>query len=117
MKQLLIKLKIILNYNLFYISLFILLSIYIVIRINNRLDLSTYNINETCFDLIVTDYKFDGNKLSLELKGKEKLVGTYYIDSYDELLKLTNKIKYGVTLRVKGTLNLPINNTIHNNFK
>ena len=116
MKQLLIKLKIILNYNLFYISLFILLSIYIVIRINNRLDLSTYNINETCFDLIVTDYKFDGNKLSLELKGKEKLVGTYYIDSYDELLKLTNKIKYGVTLRVKGTLNLPINNTIPNTF-
>ena len=116
MKQLLIKLKIILNYNLFYISLFILLSIYIVIRINNRLDLSTYNINETCFDLIVTDYKFDGNKLSLELKGKEKLVGTYYIDSYDELLKITNKIKYGVILRIKVTLNLRINNKIPNTF-
>ncbi len=60
----------------------------------------------------ISDYKFDGNKLSLDLTGKEDLVATYYIDTKEELDTLKEQIKYGVTVLVHGDLKEPINNTI-----
>lgn len=62
--------------------------------------------------MTITDYEFDGNKLSLDLKGDEDLVGNYYIDNKEELNKLKENIKYGVKVKVEGTLKEPINNTI-----
>ncbi len=66
--------------------------------------------------MIVDNYKIDGNKLSLTLKGKESLIGSYYIDNYQELLYLKDNIKYGISLRIEGELSEPINNTIPNTF-
>ena len=66
--------------------------------------------------MIVSSFSFDGNKLSLNLSGDEDLVATYYIDTYDELLYLKDNIKYGVSLKIKGSLNEVMNNTIPNTF-
>ena len=64
------------------------------------------------FELIVNDYEFDGNKLSLELKGKEKLIANYYVNDYDELINLKDMIKYGIKVRVEGELKEPSKNTV-----
>lgn len=64
----------------------------------------------------VSSFSFDGNKLSLNLSGDEDLVATYYIDTYDELLYLKDNIKYGVSLKINGSLNEVMNNTIPNTF-
>lgn len=66
--------------------------------------------------MIVSSFKFDGNKLSMNLKGKEDLVATYYIDTYDELIYLKDNLKYGVSLKLNGELIEVINNTIPNTF-
>lgn len=66
--------------------------------------------------MIVDNFNIDGNKLSLTLKGRENLVGSYYIDTYDELLYLKDNIKYGVSINVEGSLKIPSNNTIPNTF-
>ena len=66
--------------------------------------------------MTVGNFNIDGNKLSLILKGRENLVGSYYIDTYDELLYLKDNIKYGVSVNVEGSLKIPSNNTIPNTF-
>ena len=66
--------------------------------------------------MTVGNFNIDGNKLSLILKGRENLVGSYYIDTYDELLYLKDNIKYGVIINVEGSLKIPSNNTIPNTF-
>ena len=66
--------------------------------------------------MMVNNYKFDNEKLSLTLDGDEDLIGTYYIKSDEELLYLKDNIKYGVSLKIKGKLEVPSNNTIPNTF-
>ena len=92
--------------------MFIILGIWCLL--GNILDSkeSIYQIDTNNFEMIVTNYEFDGNKLSLDLKGKENLVGTYYIESLDELNNLKENIRYGVKVRLQGDLKEPINNTI-----
>lgn len=96
--------------------LFILLSIYIIFRICLDNKESIYDINDNKFTMIVDSFNIEGNKLSLTLNGKEDLVGSYYIDTYDELLYLIDNIKYGVSINVEGSLKIPSNNTIPNTF-
>lgn len=66
--------------------------------------------------MIVNNYKFDNDKLSLTLDGDEDLIGIYYVKSEEELLYLKDNIKYGVSLKIKGKLEVPSNNTIPNTF-
>ena len=66
--------------------------------------------------MVISDYKYEGNKLSLTLDSKEDLIATYYIDSYKELLYLKDNIQYGKKVKVKGTLKVPNNNTVFKTF-
>lgn len=66
--------------------------------------------------MIVNNYKFDNDKLSLTLDGDEDLIGIYYVKSDEELLYLKDNIKYGVSLKIKGKLEVPSNNIIPNTF-
>lgn len=77
---------------------------------------SIYSDDTTIFELFVHNKKIDGNKVTLELSGVENLVGSFYIDSFEELERLDNTLKYGVKVRVLGNLNKPCNNTIPKNF-
>ena len=115
-KLLIIKLKTILHCNYFYIGLFIFLGLYVLLNINLDNNGSSYDLDDTNFTMLIDNYNFDGNKLSLTLKGKENLVASYYIDTYQDLLYLKDNIKYGVLVRVVGELSKPNNNTILNAF-
>ena len=106
------KLKIVLQSNLLYIILFIFLGIWVGINYLLEAKESIYNENDNKFIMTITDYKFDGNKLSLDLNGREDLVASYYISNEEELNTLKEKIKYGVKIEVLGELKAPINNTI-----
>ena len=66
--------------------------------------------------MIVSSYKFDEDKLSLTLDGDEDLVGTYYIKNDKELNYLKKNIKYGVNVKVDGSLELLSNNTVPSAF-
>lgn len=109
-----LRLKTILQYNVFFIVLLISIIIISLIRVNRPLK-SYYDINETKIYGILTSYKIDGNKLSFIIKGKDKIKGTYYIETYDEF-KIINKLLLGSEVLIEGTLNIPQNNTIPNTF-
>ncbi len=61
-------------------------------------------------------FKIDGDKLSGELKAKEKVQIIYYFKSEDELKKIKNKLSLGNILELDGTFSWPNNNTIPNTF-
>ena len=106
------KLKIVLQSNIFYIIFLIIIVLYILGNILLKENKSIFNINDSYFEGIINDYEFDGNKLTLELKGKETLIINYYINTYEELLDLKKQIKYGIKIKVKGQLKVSNNNTI-----
>lgn len=106
------KLRTILLQNKLYIILVILVIIYSFIFTTLIKHKSIYTGKEKTFECIVKEYKIDGNKLSLTLKSKEKLIGTYYITSEEEKEYLTNNIKIGSTLLINGELNTPSSNTV-----
>ena len=97
--------------------LFILciLSIVISFIICNIKVESRYDINENTIEGILIDSSIDGNKYSFIIKGKEKVKCTYYIQKESDLDKYKN-IKLGTKLKLKGTLNVPSNNTVPNTF-
>ena len=97
------KLKTILQSNKFYYFLFIFFCLFFIL---NKLipHQSLYSSQDNTFDLVITDYNFDGNKLSLDLKGIENLKGTYYIKNKQELTQLQETIKYGLKVNITGQL-------------
>ena len=56
------------------LKIILLFSLLLVCSFNNK----TIYKNESKIEGVITDYKIDGNKLSLELKAKEKIIGFYY---------------------------------------
>ena len=80
-----------------------------------REDKSIYDISDSSFELIVTDYELSDEKLSLTLDSKEELIGTYYVKE-GEYKYLSNNIKYGIKVNILGELELPSSNTVPNAF-
>ncbi len=114
--QLLIKLKTILHCKYTYVLLLILVSIITVFKIISDRKISYYSVDDNSFILVVDAFQFDGNKLTLELRGKEDLVGSYYIDTESQLQYLKDNIKYGVSLKIIGELKVPKENTVPKAF-
>ena len=104
------KLRIILNSKKFYIILFFFLIMYLVFYLFILQHNSLYQGDETEFIVKVINYDKKDEKVVFTLLGEEKIVGTYYSNMIDE------EFLYGVTLRVKGQLKNPSNNTVPNNF-
>ena len=97
-----------------YYLLLVIAVIYLIIFFSNYKIDHIYEEDETDFILTISNYKIDGNKLSLSFK--EKLVGTYYFKNYEEKEAFINKYSLGDIINVKGILNKPTNNTIPNTF-
>ncbi len=76
---------------------------------------SNYNINDTIIRGYLISKTIDGDKLSLVLKGKEKVKGTFYIKNYKDV-SLYESLPLGTNLELTGTLNMPNKNTIPNTF-
>lgn len=64
----------------------------------------------------ITNYIIDGNKLTITIKNKEKILGTYYIKTKQEQKYLAQKIKVGDKIKVIGELKQPNKNTTKNLF-
>ena len=73
-------------------------------------------IDENVIYGYVTYYLIDGDKLSLELYGKEKILCNYYFSDIYELNEFKKTYKLGDYIRVEGSLKEPSKNTIFNNF-
>lgn len=102
-----IKLRKILLSKYIYITLFIISLIYLVIYINIDFT-SKFEGSETKVDGEVLSIKYQGNKMTLTLKTKEKLIATYYFDTEEELNKTKKELSLGDTLTLEGELKSPI---------
>ncbi len=99
------KLKIIL---LFSLTIVLINTFYIV---NNNIYKSKYDINTNNVIGYVQDYKIKNNKLTIELKGKEKVLAIFYLKDNE-----TIDIKYGDYLKLTGSFKVPDKNTNFNLF-
>lgn len=109
------RLKIILQFNCFYILLGLFVLIYSIVVTKLIKYESVYDASVTYLEGKIIDYNIDGNKLDLIINGKEKVKATYYIKEENEI-HLVNNILVGSTIKLSGKFNEPINNTIPNTF-
>ncbi len=105
------KSKNILQYSI-YIILFISLIYSYIYNINFK---SKFN-DENVINGTVTYYIIDGNKLSIKLNSKEKIICTYYFTTKEELNEFKKNINLGDYIKLNGVLTIPSNNTIFNIF-
>ena len=110
------KLNQILQSKLFYILLFIVLGIYIFFNIFIIKRSSKYNINENTLQGKISFYKIDGDKLSITLEGKEKVIVNYYMKSESEKDYFENNLRISSLIYLTGNFNEPTNNTVPNTF-
>ena len=111
----LIKLRKILLFKSIYITLFIISLTYLVIYINIDFT-SSLEGSETKIDGEVLSIKYQGNKMTLTLKTKEKLIATYYFDTKEELNKTKQELSLGDTLTLEGELTKPISSLNFHGF-
>ena len=102
-----LKLRKILLYDYLYIILLILVILISIIRINIKPKLYYSNTNKIIG--IITNINIKDNKYNLTIKGKEKVLGTYY--SYKKI-----DISLGDKVEIIGDISLPNSNTNKNTF-
>ena len=112
--QFLKKLKNILQYNRLFLIVLIISILYTLISICILKPKSKYSENFGDVYGYILDYKIDGNKLSITLKAKEKIIITYYFKSEEE--KEHYKLSYGDYIYANGTFSIPKDNTNLNLF-
>ncbi len=108
------KLKNILQCNYIFYILLILSVLYVFINISYIDSKSKYTGKETKIYGYITDYKIDGDKLTITLKSKEKLIVNYYFKTKEE--KDNYKLNIGNYILVEGKLEMPKDNTNFNLF-
>ena len=74
------KLKI----KLLYSFLILIILVFSYLKFINDYKNSEYLLTDTQFKIKVTDFKIDGDKLSMQLKNKQKIIANYYIKTESE---------------------------------
>lgn len=110
------KLKIALLCNKYYLLLGIILIGYIIITTKFITYESKYNGNETEIYGKILDFSVNGDKLSLNILAKEKVIVNYYFKTEKEKKNILDNISLGDYIIVNGKLLKPTNNTIPNTF-
>ena len=104
-------LKILLKYKYFILMIITIILSYFITNIKRT---SKYDINETLIKGYIHNYKIDGNKLTIEVIGKEKIIGNYY---FKEKADVDNfNLKFGDYIEIKCTLIEPKDSTLFNGF-
>ena len=116
MTQYMKKLKTILQSNYFYILLIVITIFYSIYYINIKDHSSIYNTNSIEETFIISDYKYNGNLITLNLNNKENIIATYSTNNYEEYIYLKDNIKYGTSITANCLLKEPSNNTTPNTF-
>lgn len=86
------SLKQILQYNKLFAFLLLVLTIYIILFTKVIKYKSNYNIKDTILSGSITSISINGNKLTLEINGKEKVIANYYIKTLEEKKQYTKNI-------------------------
>jgi competence protein ComEC len=108
----LIILKIILQYKYVFISIVFL--IYALIRTNFFINTSKYSIEDNVITGYIHKFTIDGDKLNIEVIGKEKIIGSYYFSTKEE--KDNFKYELGDYVSIECELIKPKANTVFNLF-
>ena len=107
-----ITLRKILLFKYLYITIFLISLLYLFITINIDYT-SKYEGSETTIIGEVSNLSYDGNKLTITLNAKEKIIATYYFDTKEHLNNTKNTLLLGDTIKLEGELKEPISS---NNF-
>ena len=110
------NLKLILRCNILFIILLIFSLLYIFLFTVIIKYESKYDGAETSITGKIKEYSINGSKLQMTIAAKEDIITTYYIKSKEEKETLLKRVGIGKTISLSGTLELPLNNTIPNNF-
>lgn len=97
-----------------FIILIILCTLITVYRINSYI--SVFNVKQSNYKMKVIDFEIDGNKLSVVLKNKEKLLGNYYFKTATEKAYFEKELNLGDNLFLEGLLKIPNKNSLPNTF-
>lgn len=115
MKNLNIRVRKLLLKNNFYVVLLIISLIYACLYLSVPKK-SIYDGSETDFEGIITNYKIEGDKLSVTVNSNELLKCNYYYKSESEKNRVSSLIKIGSKINFNGELKVPNKNTISNTF-
>ena len=107
------KLNQILQSKIFLILFGIIIMTYILLSHNDK---SIIDINSNKFKGIIENYKIDGDKLTLQVKNKERIIANYYIKTKKEKDYLSSNLKFGYEIELTGSFEEPVGNTIPNIF-
>ena len=110
------KLKTILQSKLLFKIIFIISLTYALICTRLIPQKSKYTGTEKEISGIITQYKLDGNHLTINLKSKEEIIGHYYFKTKTEKEKVQKELESGIAIKIQGSLYSPQNNTIPNGF-
>ena len=113
--QLMNKLKIILQSNYVIISILILVILITILRINLPVK-TTYNLNTTKVTGILLSSKIKEEKVTIIIKGKDKIQGTYYFKTKQDKKKYKKQLEVGNKVTITGKMTLPKTNTTKNLF-
>ena len=72
--------------------------------------------NSDSFNGIITSLKTNGDLLTVEILGSEKIIGNYYFKTEVEKNNFIKDYQLGDKVEVNGTFNKPNNNTVFNLF-
>lgn len=106
-------LKIISQYKYLLITVFCIIYSLIINYCNSSI--SKYNINDTKIKGVIDSYMIDGNKLSMNIIGKEKILCTYYFKE-DSTLEFKNTYKLGDIVLLDGIITIPRETRVFNLF-
>lgn len=97
---------------------FYLLTVLILIpyNFNTNYKKSKYNLNDNIFKLQTTSYNIDGDKLTIEAKGREKILANYYFKNKQEKEKIEKNLELGDILNITGEIKIPNDNDNFNSF-
>lgn len=97
---------------------FYLLTVLILIpyNFNTNYKKSKYNLNDNIFKLQTTSYNVDGAKLTIEAKGREKILANYYFKNKQEKEKIEKNLELGDILNITGEIKIPNDNDNFNSF-
>lgn len=108
------KLKSLLQSKIFIIISLFCLICYVFYNLKIVKYTSIWSEESSSIEGVIIDYKIDGDKLSLMLKNKEKIMVNYYFKTEKE--KNDYCLELGDTIKIDGTLQRPLKNTIPNTF-
>ncbi len=93
-----------------------ILSIFISYIYTNIDKVSKYSIEDTLISGYIHSYKIDGNKLTIEINGLEKIIGNYYFDKEEDISNFKRDFKTGDYVEIKSTLIKPKDSGLFNQF-